>query len=344
MLKKILLTIAIVIVLGVVILAVYIQQSGPPLPSNTDEIISQVISSELPEIVSGKTGYAESGGVNIWYELIEPETPSKGTIILLMGIASDAVAWPPKFLDALVRAGYQVVRYDHRGTGMSDWIENWDSNSAYSLDDMASDGIAVLDALDIKEAHVVGVSMGGMVAQQMTINHPDRVLSLTSIMSSGNIIDPKLPPISTDIVQEIIKVGLKYGSIKNERNTIKLHIASRMILMGESPYALDVKTLAEQVLYNLRERKGYNSQASAQHQAAVLASGSRYEKLQSLETPTLIVHGRSDPFIPIEHGKKCADIIPNAATLYVDGMGHDLPDMYVDIVAEKIIANILRAE
>ena len=92
MLKKILLAIGILIVLGVAILAIYIHQTGPPLPSNTDEIISQVLESELPEIVSGKTGYAESGDVNIWYELIEPATPSQGTIILLTGIASDAVA------------------------------------------------------------------------------------------------------------------------------------------------------------------------------------------------------------------------------------------------------------
>ena len=227
---------------------------------------------------------------------------------------------------------------------MSDWMENWDSNSPYSLDDMVSDGIAVLDALDIKEAHVIGVSMGGMIAQQLTINHPDRVLSLTSIMSSGNIIDPNLPPISTDIVQEFIKAGLKYGLIKSERNTIKLHIATRMTLMGDSSYTLDVKTLAEQVLYNLRKRKGYNSQASAQHQAAVLASGTRYEKLRTLDKPTLIVHGKSDPFIPLENGEKCADIIPNADTLWVEGMGHDLPDAYVDIVVEKIITNLRRAE
>ena len=114
--------------------------------------------------------------------------------------------------------------------------------------------------------------------------------------------------------------------------------------MGEASYSLDIKTLAEQVLYNLRERKGYNSQASTQHQAAVTASGPRYDELQTLDKPTLIVHGVSDPFIPIEHGIKSADIIPNADTLWVEGMGHDLPDAYIDIVAEKIITNLERAE
>lgn len=344
MAKKILVTIGLVIVLAVAGVAIYILTSGPPLPSGTNEIVSQVLRSELPEIVAGKTGYAKSGDVNIWYESIEPDDAVKGTILLLTGISSDAVAWPPKFLDALVGAGYQVIRYDHRGTGMSDWIENWDSNNPYTLDDMANDGIAVLDALGVEKAHVVGVSMGGMIAQQMTINHPDRVLSLTSIMSSGNIADPNLPPISAESAQELFKASIRYSLIKSERNTIKSHIAARMVLRGDASYALDVKTIAEQVLYNLRKRKGYNSQSYPQHQAAVLASSSRYHKLHTMETPTLIIHGKSDPFIPIEHGIKCADLIPNAHTLWVEGMGHDLPDVYIDVIVEEMIVNFQRAE
>ena len=124
MFKKIVLIIGLIFLLSVVGFAIYIYASGPALPSNSDEIISQVLRSELPEIFKGKTGYAQSGDVNIWYELIEPDGATKGTVILLAGISSDSAAWPPKFLDALVAAGYQVIRYDHRGTGMSDWIEN----------------------------------------------------------------------------------------------------------------------------------------------------------------------------------------------------------------------------
>lgn len=344
MFKKILLTIGLVVMLVITGLVVYILTSGPPLPSNTDEIISQVLTSELPEIFRGKTGYAQSGDIEIWYESVEPETESKGAILLVAGIASDSVGWPPQFLAALASAGYQVIRFDNRGTGMSDWLENWDSNHPYTLNDMANDGIAVLDALGIEKAHVVGVSMGGMIAQQMTINYPDRVLSLTSIMSSGNVSDPTLPPISTDVAQEFIIVGVKYGMINSERNTIKLHIASRIILRGDASYAIDVKTIAEQVLYSLRERRGFNPQASPQQQAAVLASGSRYDKLRTIDAPTLIIHGQSDPFIPIEHGQKCADLVPNADTLWVEGMGHDLPDVYVADIVEKMIMNFQRAE
>ena len=107
---------------------------------------------------------------------------------------------------------------------------------------------------------------------------------------------------------------------------------------------IDVKTIAEQVLYNLRKRKGYNSQASIQQQAAVIASGSRYDKLRTLDMPTLIIHGKADPFIPIEHGLKSADLIPGTDTLWIEGMGHDLPDAYIDVVVEKIIMSFQRAE
>jgi pimeloyl-ACP methyl ester carboxylesterase len=163
-------------------------------------------------------------------------------------------------------------------------------------------------------------------------------------MSSGYIVDTDLPPISIDIAREFIKIGIKYGLIKSERNSIKLHIAGRMILMGDSSYVIDVKTIPEQVLYNLRMRKGYNPQASQQHNAAVIASGSRYDKLQTIDSPTLIIHGKSDPFIPIEHGIKCAGLIPNADTLWMEGMGHDLPNKYIDVIAEEILMHLIQVE
>jgi pimeloyl-ACP methyl ester carboxylesterase len=344
MLKKTLHAVGLVFVLLIIGITAYLYLSGPSLPANTDEIITHLLQSPLPEMVGGHTGYAKSGDINIWYESIEPEDASRGAILLFMGISNDAMAWPPKFLDALTNAGYQVIRYDYRGTGMSDWVEDWDHKNPYLLEDMANDGLAVLDTLGIEKAHMVGISMGGMVAQQMTIDHPGRVLSLTSVMSSGYIVDPDLPPISTSIVQQLVMASIKYGVISSERNTIKLHIASRLILMGDASYEINVKTIAEQVLYNLRKRKGYNPEASAQHNAAVFASGSRYVELQTIKAPTLIIHGQSDPFIPIGHGLKCAELIPNADTLWVEGMGHDIPDVFVETVVEKMIINFQEAD
>jgi pimeloyl-ACP methyl ester carboxylesterase len=259
-----------------------------------------------------------------------------------MGISNDALGWPQKFINAFVDSGYQVICYDHRGTGLSDWVKKWNSKNPYSLADMADDGIAVMDALGIEKAHIIGISMGGMIAQELAINHTDRVVSLTSMMSSGYIEDPELPKISSHIALELIKTALKYGIIGGEKNMIKLHLASRIILMGNATYDLNAKEIAEQVLYNTRKRNGYNSNVSQQHQAAVRLSGSRYEKLKMLNIPTLVIHGTSDPFIPIEHGMKCASVIPNACSLWLQGMGHDIPENLTDTIVVKIIANFKR--
>ena len=136
-------------------LFIYIYSSGPDLPVDTNKIIDMTIRSALPELIRGDTGIANNGNVNIWYESISPDDSVKGTIILVMGIANDALAWPEYFIKPLVDSGFQVIRYDHRGTGLSDWIERWDSNNPYSLGDMANDAIAVLDKLKIEKVHVI---------------------------------------------------------------------------------------------------------------------------------------------------------------------------------------------
>ncbi len=254
-----------------------------------------------------------------------------------MGISNDALGWPRSFLNGFVKSGYRVIRYDHRGTGLSDWVEDWSSENPYSLTDMAADGIAVMDAVGIEKAHILGISMGGMISQELAIHYPERVTTLTSVMSSCRIEDPNIPPISSEVAWELIKVSLKYGLIGGEKNIVKLHLASRIILMDDTSHDLDIKGIAQRVLYNLRNRNGYNSAASRQHQAAVRQSDSRYGPLRELKAPTLIIHGTSDPFIPIEHGKKCTEMIPNADTLWIEGMGHDIPDRFVETVVKNII-------
>jgi pimeloyl-ACP methyl ester carboxylesterase len=318
---------------------IYIAASGPTLPAHTNEIIENVLSNPLPEIIEGETGFAESQGIKIWYESISPKDSSRGAILLIMGISNDALGWPKKFIRTFVNSGYQVIRYDHRGTGMSDWMENMDADNPYSLSDMADDVIEILNSLGIEKANIIGVSMGGMIAQETAINHPDRVASLTSIMSSGFIEDPELPAISSDIAWELIKVSLKYRIAGGEKNMIKLHLASRIVLRGDANYDLNIQEISEQVLYNIRKRKGYNSDVSRQHHTAVSISGSRYDKLKNISMPVLIIHGKSDPFIPIEHSKKCASFIPNADTLWLDGMGHDIPESLMDTISARIIAN-----
>lgn len=337
MIKRTFKIIGILLLLIIIGMTVYVYCSTPALPADAEDIIADTLVSPLPEFIEGKAGFASSGDLQIWYEFIGGRSPAKGTVLLMMGISNDAMAWPPNFLKALNSAGYNVVRYDYRGTGMSDWVENWNSAHPYSLADMANDGLAVLDALGIEKAHVVGISLGGMVAQQLTIEHPERVESLTSIMSSANIVDPELPSIPGDIVWKLILAGVKYGIPGGEKNTVRLHIVSRMILRGDADYGLDVRTTAQQVLYNIRKRKGYNPAASSQHHAAVYASGSRYDRLQKIAVPALIIHGTADPFIPVEHGKRCAELIPGAKMLWLDGMGHDIPDVFIAPIVEKMI-------
>ncbi len=337
--KNILKIIAVLIGLLIISGTIYLYNSGPTLPKKTDTIITAVRQNPLPSIITGQTGIAKNKDVNIWYESRMPLDTPKGTVLLIMGISNDALGWPPAFLAALVDAGYQVIRYDHRGTGLSDWIVDWKADSPYNLADMAKDGLSILDTLNISKAHILGVSMGGMIAQEMAINHLNRVLSLTSIMSSGDVFDSSLPPISSDVAIELIKVAAKYGILGGESNLIKLHLASRIVLMGRAKQMLNISEIATQVLYNIRQRKGYNANVSAQHQAAVSASNSRYAALAKLTIPTLVIHGKADPFIPFAHGQKVARLMPITDSLWVDNMGHDIPDVLMQPIVEKIVGH-----
>lgn len=324
----------IVAITAIVGAAIYF--SGPRLPDDIDGTIDGVLQSDLPELLKGETGYVYPGNSSVWYESIGKNTSTQGAVLLFMGIANDAFGWPQGFIDALVDSGYQVIRYDYRGTGMSDWMPNW-KKSPYSLADLATDAKLVLDKLKIEKVHLVGVSMGGMVAQEFAIHFPQRTLTLASIMSSGDILDKDVKGISKKITFDLIRIGLKYGIFSSERNIIKMSIAARIILRGKADYRIDVKGTAEQVLYNLRKRKGYNPRVSSQHEEAVRRSGSRYAQLRRLEIPSLVIHGQDDPFVPIDHSKKLASVLPNAKTKWFANMGHDIPPgLYSSLTAELI--------
>jgi pimeloyl-ACP methyl ester carboxylesterase len=327
----------------VVGLFIYIFGSKLTLPPETDAILNQVFSSELPELVVGQTGYAESDGLRIWYESILPDGSPKGAVLLMMGIGGSALEWPPKFMRLFLDAGYQLIRYDHRGTGLSDRVENWSRKNPYSIVDMARDAVAVLDALKIPQVHLIGLSMGGMIAQEVAASHPDRIASLTLLSTSGYITDPDLPSLkSSYFVSSLVKSIplLRYRILGGEQNLIKERLAKIMALSSDE--GLDIKEMSEVALYDMRKRRGVSFSAVLQHQAAVTVSGSRYDRLQTLNVPTLVVHGTADPLIPVEHGHKLAKIIPNADGLWLEGVEHAFPYPSMDKVNKAILAHLNR--
>ncbi|KKM84620.1 hypothetical protein LCGC14_1297280 [marine sediment metagenome] len=295
--------------------------------------------SPVPDMVKGKSGFALSQDWKVWYEDINSKGGKKGTVVLIMGAANDALSWPIDFISKFTDAGYRVIRYDHRGTGLTESEEGWNTKKPYTLQDMAQDPIAIMDTLAIQKAHFVGVSMGGMIAQLVAIEYPERIVSLTSIMSSGNILDSDLPRTNPKILAKMISAVIKHGVFGGKKGKIKLQLVHKKILMGKANGDIAVKPIAEAAIYNLEKRKGYDFMTGRHHQKAISLSPSRYNGLSKLSLPVLIVHGEQDPVIPIAHAKKMATIIPNADSLWLTNMGHDLPDALIDTIAKKIIKN-----
>ena len=216
------------IALGLAGLVGWIRYGGPRLPAHTDEIIDSAMRSDLQAVITGRTGETDASGVRIWYESIPPVEPERGVVLLLMAIAGDALFWPPAFIRALTTAGYRVIRFDQRGTGASDWLEGWDRAHPYILVDMGHDAIAVLDDAGAERAHLVGLSLGGFVAQEVAILRPDRVASLTLMSTSPDPTDPALPePQVGRLALRAIRglPLLKYRLRGGERNLVKERIA-----------------------------------------------------------------------------------------------------------------------
>lgn len=326
----------------VLILAMYSCASIPKLSKSDKKTIKEILKAPVAKVITGETGFAKNQGHSIWYEKISPDIKVKGTILLIMGNGQDALSWPPDFISNFTDAGYQVIRYDHRGTGFSTSEEKWKKKKAYSLSDMAGDAVAILDTLTIAESHIVGVSMGGMIAQIITIENPERTASLTSIMSSGNVVDPELEPMSNEIMPKMISAVLSHGFFGGKKGQIKRQIIQKRILMGEAIGEIDIETMAEVATYNLKKREGYNLMAARHHYEAILISESRLEKLGNLKVPTLIIHGNEDPVMPITHGEKLVATIPNANSMWIDNMGHDLPDAKIKEITDIVITHIKR--
>jgi len=225
-------------------------------------------------------------------------------------------------MQTLASEGYQVIRFDNRGTGMSDWGDNWQDNQPYSLEDMAKDALAVMNANGVKQAHVVGVSMGGMIAQRLAISHGDRVLSLVSMSTTGHLLDPTLSEPDSSFGLEMMRLVLKYTLTGSESGMIKMWMGVFDLMRSDSLQEKDVRDVANLVLYEIRKRRGFNQNAMKQHFAAMEVSGSRLDEMGKIKCPVLVIHGTTDNSVTIAHARKYAPLIPGVKTLWLEGEGH----------------------
>ncbi len=284
-------------------------------------------------------GRVASNGIQIHYEAFGD--PGDPTALLIIGMDEQCTAWLPYIYEPIVEAGFHVVRFDNRDCGLSEWIADWDENHPYSLEDMAQDAVGLLDALEIREAHIVGASMGGMIAQRIAISHPDRARTLTSIASSAYPLDPdpEVQP-SFDVArfqgihEEPVARFPNHLTVPAE--TIEFRLGAARAFAG-SRFPFDEALQREAMTSNILDRKGFNPVAQAHQLAAVLASGSRLEELGRISAPTLILHGTEDPLVPPGHGAKCARHIPGARLVMMEGVGHELPAGIMDQVHGELL-------
>ena len=284
---------------------------------------------------------------------IEAETfgPDTGeTILLIMGLGAQLTRWPLGLIDLLTKRGYRVIRFDNRDVGLSQKFHEAGPAdmaaimqalaagqkpvSAYTLHDMAADAAGVLAAFSVQRAHIVGASMGGMIAQLVAVNHPERTLSLTSIMSTtGN---PSLPPAKPEAMAVLMT-----RPPANDFEAFVTHGIKAQKTIGSPGYPTDEAELRARIVADF-QRSNYIDGVGRQ-MAAIAACGDRREVLKGIVAPTVVVHGESDPLVPIEGGRDTAANIRGAEFRSVPGMGHDLPAALYATVSDAIEAAAARS-
>ncbi len=284
-----------------------------------------------------------ANGIEIAYETFGD--PSGRPLLLVMGLATQMLAWHEEFCGALVDLGFHVVRYDNRDIGLSTHLHDaplpdvmaalgGDTSSAsYTLDDMADDAVALLDSLGIDRAHVVGASMGGMIAQALAVRHPSRVASLTSIMSTPS------PAIGAP-TQEAAAMLFAPPATSREEAVQRTRAAYEII--GSPGYPLDVEWLA--TISAEAYDRAYDPLGVARQLLAIHASGDRTDALRDLAVPTLVVHGDADPLVQVAGGHATAEAVPDAELLVIEGMGHNLPRELWPQITEAIAKVADRAD
>ncbi len=283
----------------------------------------------------------QANGIELHYE--EHGNPADPAMLLIMGFGAQLTLWPDELVEALAEQGFRVIRYDNRDIGLSHKFDDVKAPGLikmtllskiglmprvpYTLGDMAADGVGLLDALGIDKAHIVGASMGGMIAQHVAAKYPERCLSFTQIFSTtGN---PKLPAARKEALQALVT-----RPKSDEEDALVEHGIMLARTIGSPAYPSPEDRLRERTRTNVR--RSFYPQGPTRHLSAIVADGDRRAMLRDIEVPTLVLHGEDDPLVPCEGGRDTADCIPDARLKTIPGWGHDLPLELVDQIVGEI--------
>lgn len=274
---------------------------------------------------------AKSNGVELEYESFGD--PAGETALLINGLGSQMTRWPADFCALLVAKGLRVVRFDNRDVGKSTWFKAGDT---YRCEDMAADAVGLLDVLGVAKAHIVGMSMGGMIAQTVASDHPSRVLSLTSIMSNtGNRELPAAAPSAMAVINTPAPDPAK------DREAFLANAVKNALIIGSPAYpwpdgALRARAEAE-------VDRAFNPSGVGRQMAGIGASGDRRAKVRTISAPTVVLHGEDDPLVPVAGGRDTAACIAGAELRVIPGMGHDLPPALYAIFVDAIMRAVERS-
>jgi pimeloyl-ACP methyl ester carboxylesterase len=287
---------------------------------------------------------AQVGDVELCYETFGD--PANPTLLLIMGLGAQMIFWPDEFAQALADEGFHVVRFDNRDAGRSTILREHRPPSAmallrrrigtpaYTLDEMADDAAGLLDHLGVRAAHVVGASMGGMIAQTLAVRHPDRVITLTSIMSTTGgrrVGQPR---------RRLLPLLLRQVPHDRERYLKRMVAGARLI--GSKAFPQDVERL--QAMLGRAFDRGFHPGGTLRQLTAIVASGDRTEALRGITAPTLVIHGDADRLVTYSGGKATADAIPGARLVTIEGMGHDLPYQAWAQIIQAIVEHARQAQ
>jgi pimeloyl-ACP methyl ester carboxylesterase len=271
----------------------------------------------------------EANGIRL--EVEQHGSPEHPAVLLIMGLGMQLIAWPPTVIEPLVKAGFRVITFDNRDMGLSQHFDHCGKpnlawavvkkklglkiQSPYSLQDMARDALGLLDALKIEQAHIVGVSMGGMIAQHVAVLAPERTLSLCSIMSSSGA--PGLPDAKPAVIRALL------SRPKSTRaDDIVAHYVKLFKVIGSPAFPVEPQLLENRIRFGIE--RSYHPEGTMRQMLAIAADATRHLTLPRIAARTLVLHGLADPLVPPAQGRDTAARIPDARFVGIEGMGHDL--------------------